>query len=103
MALEEEREVGEEKEVLEEILEERIYVVPLAKKFIYTPRQKRAEKAIRILKKFVERHMKPERIIIDPEVNEKIWERGIQSPPRKIRVRVTKDKEGVVKVFLAER
>ncbi|MCD6164155.1 MAG: 50S ribosomal protein L31e [Candidatus Odinarchaeota archaeon] len=103
MALEEEREVGEEKEVSEEILEERIYVIPLAKKFIYTPRQKRAEKAIRVLKEFVERHMKPEKIIIDPEVNEKIWERGIQSPPRKIRVRVTKDKEGVVKVFLAER
>ncbi|MHA1583519.1 MAG: 50S ribosomal protein L31e [Candidatus Baldrarchaeia archaeon] len=103
MALEEEREVGEEREVSEEILEERIYVIPLAKKFIYTPRQKRAEKAIRVLKEFVERHMKPEKIIIDPEVNEKIWERGIQSPPRKIRVRVTKDKEGVVKVFLAER
>ncbi|MEX2701658.1 MAG: 50S ribosomal protein L31e [Candidatus Baldrarchaeota archaeon] len=103
MALEEEREVGEEKEVSEEILEERIYVIPLAKKFIYTPRQKRAEKAVRVLKEFVERHMKPEKIIIDPEVNEKIWERGIQSPPRKIRVRVTKDKEGVVKVFLAER
>ncbi len=102
MALEE-GEVSEEREVSEEILEERIYVVPLAKKFIYTPRQKRAEKAIRVLKKFVERHMKPEKIIIDPEVNEKIWERGIQSPPRKIRVRVTKDKEGVVKVFLAER
>lgn len=100
MALEE---ASEEKEVSEEILEERIYVVPLAKKFIYTPRQKRAEKAIRVLKNFVERHMKPEKIIIDPEVNEKIWERGIQSPPRKIRVRVTKDKEGVVKVFLAER
>ncbi|MHA1832645.1 MAG: 50S ribosomal protein L31e [Candidatus Baldrarchaeia archaeon] len=103
MALEEEREVGEEKEVSEEILEERIYVIPLAKKFIYTPRQKRAEKAVRVLKEFVERHMKPEKIIINPEVNEKIWERGIQSPPRKIRVRVTKDKEGVVKVFLAER
>lgn len=99
MALEEEREVSDE----EEVIEERIYVVPLAKKFIYSPRQKRAEKAIRVLKKFVKRHMKPERIIIEPEVNEKIWERGIQSPPRKIRIRVTKDKEGVVRVFLAER
>jgi len=101
MALEEEEVTKEE--VPEEIVEERIYVIPLAKKFIYTPRQKRAAKAIRILRKFVERHMKPEKIIIDSEVNEKIWERGIRSPPRKIRVRVVKDREGTVKVFLAER
>ena len=44
----------------------------------------------------------PERLVIDNEVNEKIWERGIEKPPRKIRVRVIKDKEGVVTVLLAE-
>ena len=35
-------------------------------------------------------------------VNEKLWSRGIEKPPRKIRVRVVKDKEGVVTVRLAE-
>ena len=46
--------------------------------------------------------MKSESIIIDPKVNELIWRRGIEKPPRRIRVKVSKDEEGVVKVSLAE-
>jgi large subunit ribosomal protein L31e len=41
-------------------------------------------------------------LIVTQEVNEKIWGRGIEKPPRKIRVRVTKDKDGNVTVHLAE-
>jgi large subunit ribosomal protein L31e len=44
----------------------------------------------------------PVRLIIDNEVNEKLWSRGIEKPPRKIRVRAEKDKEGNVTVYLAE-
>ena len=77
------------------------------------PRKKRAPKAARIVKSYVLKHMKvqlepedeeeePERLVIDNEVNEKLWSRGIEKPPRKIRVRVVKDKEGVVTVLLAE-
>jgi len=54
------------------------------------------------LKAFIQRHMKSESIIIDPKVNELIWRRGIEKPPRRIRVKVSKDEEGVVKVSLAE-
>jgi len=43
-----------------------------------------------------------ERLVVSNEVNEKIWSRGIEKPPRKIRVRAVKDKEGVIKVYLAE-
>jgi large subunit ribosomal protein L31e len=35
-------------------------------------------------------------------VNEKVWSRGIEKPPRKIKVRATKDKDGNVTVYLAE-
>ncbi|MFQ5999703.1 MAG: hypothetical protein ACE5J6_02885 [Candidatus Bathyarchaeia archaeon] len=35
-------------------------------------------------------------------MNEKIWSRGIQKPPRRIRVRAVRDKEGIVTVYLAE-
>ncbi len=55
-----------------------------------------------ILKQFTERHMKPTEIIIDPSVNEAIWAKGIKSPPRKIRVKMTKDSDGLVTVELAE-
>lgn len=80
---------------------ERIYTVPLGKAWI-AQKYRRAEKAIFVLKQFTERHMKPTDIIIDPRVNEAIWARGIKNPPRKIRVKMTKDNEGVVLVELAE-
>ena len=81
--------------------EERIYTVPLGKAW-NVPRYRRAEKAITILRQFTKRHMKPEEVIIDPTVNEAIWARGIKNPPRKIRVRLSKDDEGLVTVTLAE-
>jgi len=46
--------------------------------------------------------MKPESITISGEVNERIWRKGIQKPPRKIRVRAAKDEDGKVSVYLAE-
>jgi large subunit ribosomal protein L31e len=81
--------------------EERIYTVPFGKAW-NVPKYRRAEKAITILRKFTQRHMKPEEVIIDPTVNEAIWARGIKNPPRKIRVRLSKDDEGIVTVTLAE-
>ena len=98
-------------ELDEDIVEERFYTIPLGKAWI-SKRKKRAPKAARIVRSFVLKHMKvrteveeeeePERLVIDNEVNEKLWSRGIEKPPRKIRVRVVKDKEGVVTVHLAE-
>jgi len=92
-----------EKKVEGEIAEERIYTVPLGRAWIM-PVTKRAPRAMRILKAFIKRHMKTgdESIIISNEVNEKIWSRGIEKPPRKIRVRAVKDREGLVTVYLAE-
>jgi large subunit ribosomal protein L31e len=46
--------------------------------------------------------MKATGIVIDPTVNEALWERGIRTPPRRIRVKLSKDDEGVVTVKLAE-
>jgi len=99
------------KEDEEDIVEERFYTIPLRKAWLST-RKKRAPRAGRIVKSFVLKHMKvrteaegeeePERLVIDNEVNEKLWSRGIEKPPRKIKVRVVKDKEGVVTVLLAE-
>jgi len=87
----------------EEIVEERIYTVPLGRVWI-GPRQKRAPRAIRLLRSFILRHMKidEDSLKISNEVNEHLWRRGIQKPPRKIRVRAIKDSEGIVTVRLAE-
>ena len=93
-------EVEEIEEPTEEIIDERIYVVPLAKAR-HGPRNKYAKKAIRYLREFMTRHFKPESLVISQEVNEKIWERGIQKPPRKLKVRATKNVDGLVVIYLA--
>ncbi|MHA1771293.1 MAG: 50S ribosomal protein L31e [Candidatus Thorarchaeota archaeon] len=93
-------EAPEEEE--EEIVEERIYTVPLRKAYWTGSRLRRAKRAVRILREFVERHMKPEELNIHPDVNERIWSRGIQKPPRRIRIRVTKNTDNLVRVYLAE-
>ncbi|MFX1321839.1 MAG: 50S ribosomal protein L31e [Promethearchaeota archaeon] len=97
---EEIEEIKEEEVPKEEIIDERIYIVPLAIAR-RGPRNKRAKKAIRYLREYVTRHFKPESLVISQEVNEKIWERSIQKPPRKLQVRVTKNIDGLCVIYLA--
>jgi len=97
---EEIEEIEEEEVPKEEIIDERIYIVPLAKAR-RGPRNKRAKKAIRYLREYITRHFKPESLVISQEVNEKIWERSIQKPPRKLKVRVTKNIDGLCVIYLA--
>jgi large subunit ribosomal protein L31e len=108
---EEKKKRGKEKEE-EEIVEERIYTIPLRRAWI-APRKKRTPRAMRLIRGFVQRHMKVEpevkgeeeeegRLVISNEVNERLWRRGIEKPPRNIRIRAVKDKEGVVTLYLAE-
>lgn len=46
-----------------------------------SPRQKRAGKAVKLLKEAFDSDVK-----ISPELNEHIWSRGMQSPPNKVTV-----------------
>jgi large subunit ribosomal protein L31e len=98
----------------EEFVEERFYTIPLQKALVRPPK-KRAPRAMSLIKVFVTKHMKLDvkiseedeaeelpQLIVSPEVNEKVWSRGIEKPPRKIKTRVTKDKDGNVFVYLAE-
>jgi large subunit ribosomal protein L31e len=80
---------------------ERIYMVPL-KEAWNAQRYRRSEKAVMVLKAFAKRHMKATEVAVDTSVNEAIWARGIKSPPRRIRVKMTKDSEGKVTVTMAE-
>jgi large subunit ribosomal protein L31e len=80
---------------------ERVYTVPLGRAWV-AQSYRRTEKAMTVLKEFTRRHMKPTEIIIDPSVNEVIWARGISNPPRKIRVKMSRDSDGVVTVTMAE-
>ena len=102
-AAEKAEEKGEEAEEEGEeiqIVEERLYTIPFRKVWA-TPRGKRTPRAARMLREFVKRHMKVEKVEISNEVNEELWARGIRKPPREIKVRLVKDKEGRVIVYPA--
>lgn len=91
-------------EVAEEILVERLYTIPLGKAY-NAVRKKRAKRAVNLVRNFIIRHMKldDESVLsIDSALNEFLWARGIEKPPRRVRVRATKDKDGYVKVYLIE-
>lgn len=77
-----------------------IYTIPLTRIY-WGRRRNRADRAIRLIRKFVARHFHVDQVIIDPSVNEYIWSRGREKPPRRITIRVIRVSEGVAKVLLA--
>jgi len=85
----------------EEIVEERVYTIPLKKAWI-TPIKKRVPRGVRLVRSFVEKHMKVDNPIITPEVNEYLWKRGVEGLPRRVRVRITRDVDDIVKVYLVK-
>ena len=76
---------------------ERVYTIPLGK-VLLSANTHRAVRAINMIKEFARRHMKTYEIKIDEEVSHQIWARGVRSPPRKIRVKMTKTDEGHILV-----
>ncbi len=76
---------------------ERVYTIPLGK-VLLSPDNRRAMRAINMIREFARRHMKVQEIKIDQSLSHEIWARGIKSPPRKVRVRMSKTEEGHVLV-----
>lgn len=85
-------------EKVEEIT--RVYTVPLRRAF-EAPRYRRAKVAIRLIKDFAVRHMKARDIKIEEAVNKVIWSRGIRSPPRRMKLEMERDEDGIVSIRLA--
>lgn len=80
---------------------ERIYTIPL-RDVKRVPRTKRSPKAMRYIREFIQKHMKVEDVVIATEVNEKIWERGREKIPSKIKVKAVEE-DGTVEVLLADK
>ncbi len=68
---------------------QRLYTIPLTDAW-KVPYKRRAKKAVSIIQKFAERHMKadPKNVRVGTQLNEAIWARGIKFPPRKVKVQV---------------
>ncbi|HKZ88721.1 MAG TPA: 50S ribosomal protein L31e [Thermoplasmata archaeon] len=81
--------------------EERILIIPL-RAIRAAPRTSRAPRAIKAIREYVNRHLKPDRIFIDDVLNEAIWARGRENPPSRIRVKAIKFEDGSAVVSLPE-
>jgi large subunit ribosomal protein L31e len=79
----------------------RIYTINLSKAWL-TPKHKRTDRVVNMIKEFAIKHMKSTHIKIDQEFNRYIWEKGKTNPPRKVRVRIVKDEDDQVIVSLYE-
>lgn len=81
---------------------ERVYTINLSRLYAAGRHTERARKAVKIVGQFASRHMKTEgeKVVITKEVNEYIWRNGIQKPPRRLRLKMMKDKDGTVMVML---
>ncbi len=78
-----------------------VYLVNLSRVY-WGRRSNRADRAVRLLRRFVSRHTKAEKVVIGNDVNTYIWRRSREKPPRRIKVLVTvkeeEGDEGVVRV-----
>ncbi|MCL4412820.1 MAG: 50S ribosomal protein L31e [Candidatus Thermoplasmatota archaeon] len=62
---------------------------------VYVSRKRRSSAAVSLLRTKVARFMKvpSDNVWIDDSVNKFIWKRGIEKPPRKLRVKILKLEE----------
>ncbi|MBI5229264.1 60S ribosomal protein L31 [Candidatus Micrarchaeota archaeon] len=91
-------EVKEEKK--REVTVERVFVLPLSKAY-RKPVSQRGMAALKTLKEFLARHMKSEKVKVTGEVNAFILSRGGKKPPKRIKIKASKDKDGIVLAELA--
>ena len=78
---------------------ERIYTIPLRDAFDHV-RTKRGKRAVNIIQAFALRHMKADDVRISEGVNSAILRDGIEKPPRRIKVRMVKGDDSLVRVWL---
>ena len=79
----------------------RVYTINLGRAWL-TPEHKRTDRVVNMVREFAEKHMKSDEIKLDQDLNRQIWSRGKTHPPRKVRVKMVKDEDGVVTVSLYE-
>ncbi|MCX8162933.1 MAG: 50S ribosomal protein L31e [Candidatus Micrarchaeota archaeon] len=79
---------------------ERVYTFNLSKAF-KTVRQKRAKRAVKLLKEKVARHLKttPENVKLSNALNSYLFSKSMKNPPKKVKIRAIKE-EKILRVYL---
>ncbi|ACB40585.1 50S ribosomal protein L31e [Pyrobaculum neutrophilum] len=85
------------------VVASREYVISLRRAYVVS-RTKRAKYAVGLIRRFVARHLKvePSAVKIGQKLNMELWSRGIEKPPRRVRVSVEKYSDGTALVELKE-
>jgi len=75
--------------------EKEMNMVISLREIVYVSRKRRSPAAVSLLRRKVARYAKVplENIWIDDQVNKLIWSRGIEKPPKKLRVKILKIEE----------
>jgi len=81
-------------------MQERIYTINLKYPTLKYARWKNSQKSSRVVREFLKKHMKTEQVKIGRSISEKIWKRGDQKPPSKIKIKAIKTDDGTVKAEL---
>src|ERR687884_1319465 len=79
----------------------RVYTINLGKAWL-TPRYRRTDRVINMVREFAIKNMKSDEVKIDQDLSRHIWSRGKTNPPRKVRVKMVKDEDDLVTVSLYE-
>lgn len=77
-----------------------VYTISLGRLY-WGRRSNRSNRAIRYIRRFVVRHFHVNDVLIDPLVNQFIWSRSREKPPRRITIRVIRIRDNVARVVLA--
>ena len=85
--------------------EERVVTIPL-RDVRKVAVQERADRAMKLIRDHLSQHFNVEgdEVRLDPSINEKVWEKGRQNPPSKLRVRAARfveDDETIVEAEVA--
>jgi large subunit ribosomal protein L31e len=82
--------------------DEKIITINLRKQAKKSPYWERSRAASHILRELLQRHSK-KKIKIDKSLNEKIWQRGIQHPSTKLKIKITSIDDKTAKAELVEK
>jgi large subunit ribosomal protein L31e len=79
----------------------RVFTINLGKAWL-TPRYRRTDRVINMVREFAVKNMKSDEVKIDQDLSRHIWAKGKTNPPRKVRVKMVKDEDDIVTVSLYE-
>jgi large subunit ribosomal protein L31e len=75
--------------------EGKVITIDLRKELVRKPYWRRTKDAASILRRFLEKKTRSEKILIGKKLNDVLWSRGIQNPAMKLRVKIIKEGETI--------